>query len=243
MTLAPNGNEKTPFKAEPVLRPRQQVEQQIKQAITSGAFEPGQKLPSEANLASQFSVSRATVREALRSLAENGLIAKSAGSKGGSFVQYVDHHALASVLGDRLQSTLELGNITSEEVAQLRSFLDIPCARLAAANRTDEQLADLREIVEAEKGVEVTDNEVPELNVRFHSSLAEATGNRLLAAIVSTLYRVAKPLTFIDADAEVGRDAVRQHIRIVAAVEDQDVEQAAVAMRAHLDYLGKHAVS
>lgn len=241
--MSPVDDDLSPFKAEPVLRPRQQVEQQIKQAIISGAFGPGERLPSETKLASEFSVSRATIREALRSLAENGLITKTPGSKGGSFVQYVDHHALATVLGDRLKSTLELGNITYEEVAQLRSYLDIPSSRLAALNRTDAQVQELREIVEGEKGVQVTDDEVPDLNIRFHSSLAEATGNRLLAAIIATLYRVAKPLAFIHADAEVGRDAVRQHIEIVSAVENQDVDGAAAAMRKHLDYLGQHAAT
>ncbi|MGK2955782.1 MAG: FadR/GntR family transcriptional regulator [Solirubrobacterales bacterium] len=233
----------SPFHAEPVLRPRQQVEQQIKQAIISGTFGPGERLPSETKLASEFSVSRATIREALRSLAENGLIIKMPGAKGGSFVQYVDHHALANVLGDRLKSTLELGNISYEEVAQVRSYLDIPSSRLAAANRTNEQIMALREIVDDEKDADVTDAEVPDLNIRFHSNLAEATGNRLLAAIIATLYRVARPLAFIDADVEVGRDAVRQHIEIVTAVEEQDVDGAAEAMRRHLEYLRLHASS
>lgn len=229
------------FHVDPVLRPRQQVENQIKRAILSGAVRQGERLPSETRLAEQFSVSRATVREALRALAANGLISKSPGSTGGSFVEYVDHHALSSVLSDRLSSTLELGSITYEEVAEFRNLLEIPSARLAAVNRTDEHLKELRAIVDGEKRALVGDPEVPELNIRFHTQLAEASGNRVLAASVSALHRVARPLAFIDTtSSELGRVAVRHHIAIVAGVRSQDAQAAAQAMEQHLEYLRQH---
>jgi GntR family transcriptional repressor for pyruvate dehydrogenase complex len=229
------------FRAEPIVRPRQQVENQIKAAILSGVFGQGEKLPSETRLATEFSVSRATVREALRSLAAKGLIRKMPGSTGGSFVEYIDHHVLATVLHEHLSSTLELGSITYEEVAQFRNVLEIPSARLAAGNRTEEQLELLHDIVAREKEIAVTDPEVQELNVRFHCSLGEASGNRVLAASVAALHRVARPLTFIDQSAAVGRDAVRHHIAIVAAVERRNEEEAAGAMGQHLEYLRSHA--
>src|ERR1700689_745140 len=78
----------------PVLRPREQVEEQIRAAILSGLLDVGSKLPSEAVLANQFSVSRTTVREALRSLATKSLIEKIPGPAGGTFVRKVDHWSL-----------------------------------------------------------------------------------------------------------------------------------------------------
>lgn len=229
------------FRAEPVLRPRQQVEKQIKQAILDGIVTQGERLPSEARLAEQFAVSRATVREALRSLAENGLITKSPGSQGGSFVDFVDHHALSGLVSDRLASTLRLGSITYEEVAEFRDLLEIPSARLAAKERREEHLEALHDIIEQEKNITVDDPKVPQLNAQFHSSLAEASGNRLLAAFVAALHSVAHPLAFIDTSPEVGRQAVRHHIAIYSAVNDRSPETAAEAMQQHLEYLRKHA--
>lgn len=229
------------FEAAPILRPRQQVEEQLKRAILSGVFQHHDRLPSESKLADQFGVSRATVREALRSLASSGLITKSPGARGGSFVEYVDHHALSDLLSERLRSTLELGSVTYDEVARFRNLLEIPSARLAAQNHTEEQLAELEAVIEQEKTVEVSDPVVPELNVAFHSELAEASGNRVLAASVASLHRVTHPLAFIQTSPELGRQAVRHHIAIFAAVRTGDPDEAAKKMETHLEYLLRNA--
>lgn len=229
------------FAAEPILRPRQQVEEQLKRAILSGVFQHHDRLPSENKLADQFGVSRATVREALRSLASSGLITKTPGARGGSFVEYVDHHALSDLLSDRLRSTLELGSVTYDEVAQFRNLLEIPTARLAAEHRTEEQLKELEAVIEREKTVEVTDPAVPELNIAFHSTLGEASGNRVLAASVASLHRVTHPLAFIETSPELGKQAVLHHIAIVAGIRAKDPDQAADAMEAHLEYFRSNA--
>ena len=239
--ISPENGEAPVFEAEKVLRPREQVEQQIKRAILTGVFSQGERLPAEASLATQFSVSRTTVREALRALAEAGLITKSPGVTGGSFVERVDHHALGSLLRDRLNSTLELGSISYDEVGAFRNLLEVPSASLAAENHTEEQLEDIRAVIAREKEVAVDDPEVPELNIRFHTAIAEATGNRLLSAFISALHRAAHPLAFISTSEEVGREAVKDHIRIATAIAERDSEAASKAMEDHLDFLRRHA--
>src|SRR5689334_18541438 len=77
-----------------VVRPRQQVEDRIRQAILEGELKTGERLPSESELARQFAVSRTTVREALRALSTQNLIEKVPGAGGGSFVRAVDHQSL-----------------------------------------------------------------------------------------------------------------------------------------------------
>jgi DNA-binding FadR family transcriptional regulator len=228
------------FQPERVLRPREQVEAQLKRAILTGVFQHGARLPSETRLAATFSVSRSTVREALGALQESGLITKLPGAKGGSFVEYVDYHMVSSALSNRLMSTLALGSITYEEVSEFRNLLDVPSARLASSRRTEEDLADLWAIVEAEKTVRSDDPTVPELNIKFHVALATASGNRLLTATVTALYRVARPLAFIAASPEVGQQAVRHHIDIVNRVRQMEPDAAVDAMKAHLEYLRKH---
>jgi len=225
------------FRPAPVLRPRQQVESQIKQAILDGEFNPGERLPSETRLAEAFGVSRATVREALRALVENGLVVTTPGSMGGSVVQQVDHHALSSLVSDRLGDVLELGSVTYEEVTRFRDMLEVPSARLAALHRTDPQLSSIRVVIDKEQGILVKDPEMQNFNAEFHSLVADASGNRVLGAFVAALHRLAEDPAFAIADADSGRRAIEQHIDIYEAIEAQDPDRAAEAMASHLDSL------
>jgi GntR family transcriptional regulator, transcriptional repressor for pyruvate dehydrogenase complex len=231
-----------PFPVERVLRPREQVERQLRQAILTGVLGQNERLPSETKLAEQFRVSRATIREALRGLAESGLITKTAGAAGGSFVEYVDHNAISALLVERLGSTLELGSLSYDEVAEFRNMLEIPSARLAAQRRSEEHLVALEEILNVERSVSVDDPRIGEFNANFHGIIAEASGNRVVSAFIRALHGVARPLAFIKTSPEVGRDAVRHHIQIVAAVRKQDADEAEQAMARHLEFLRKHAV-
>ena len=237
MPLTPDD---TPFHPERVRRPREQVEFQIRQAILSGDFKVGDRLPTEAELARGFGVSRGTVREALRALATAGLIASSPGASGGSFVEAVDHRSLGDRFGESLANVVQLGTLDYAEVAEVRRLLEIPSARLAARNRTDEHLEQLRDIIDREKTVLVTDPDVPSLNASFHAVLADAAGNRMLAALISSMHWVTHPLSYIEASPELGRESVIHHLRIASAVRDRDEEAAEAAMGAHLDYLREH---
>jgi DNA-binding FadR family transcriptional regulator len=226
-----------------VLRPRQQVEDQIKAAILSGALRSGERLPAEAELARQFEVSRTTVREALRSLSTQNLISKVPGAGGGSFVRSIDHQSLRTVLVDSVHNLLALGSIDFEEVANVRQHLEVPAARLAAVHRSPEDLEGLREIVGLQRSISVDDPRVPGLDEQFHGAIARASGNRVLASFVSALHIETEPVHYLDLSPEVGRTTVRQHQRIVRAIADQDPDAAEAAIIEHLTYLRKHLLA
>ena len=225
------------FKPQPVARAREQVETQIREAILSGIFKRGEKLPSEAELAENFAVSRTTVREALRSLAAAGLIFKVPGASGGSFVQVIDYRALGAVLGDSIVNTLRLGTVEYDEVAQVRYLLEVPSAKLAATNRSEEDVETLWSIVDRQKEITFDHPDVPGLDVDFHSAIGDASGNRVLASFVTALHRATRPVLAKHLDAKAGRDTVRQHAAIVKAINEGDAEAAAGAMEKHLNYL------
>jgi GntR family transcriptional regulator, transcriptional repressor for pyruvate dehydrogenase complex len=227
------------LEATPVMRPREQVEMQIREAILSGQLRQGDKLPSETTLAEQFSVSRTTVREALRALAAAGLIAKFPGVAGGSFVQAADHRSVGAELGDSLQNVLRLGSISLEEVHAVRRLLEIPAAALAAERRAPDGLEQLERVLGREKGASVADPDVPELDISFHTAVAETAGNRTLAALISALHVAARPAARIELSQEVGRRTVSQHIAVVKAIKAGDGEAASKAMAEHLDYLAR----
>lgn len=223
-----------------VLRPRQQVEDQIKAAILSGALRGGDRLPGEVELARQFEVSRTTVREALRSLSTQNLIVKTPGAGGGSFVRSADHSSLRSTLVDSVHNLLALGSIAFEEVAIVRQHLEVPAVRLAAVNRTEEDLQELHEILDLQKSISVDDRSVPALDERFHGAIARASGNRVLASFVSALHIETEPVHYLDLSPEVGRTTVRQHQQIVRAIANQDPDAGEQAMIEHLTYLREH---
>jgi GntR family transcriptional regulator, transcriptional repressor for pyruvate dehydrogenase complex len=225
------------FRPNPVRRAREQVETQLREAILSGTFRRGDKLPSEVELSRSFSVSRTTVREALRSLASEGLISKMPGASGGSFVQVVDHQSLGLLLGETMQTTLRFGSINHDEVASVRRMLEIPSAGLAAEHRADADLELLDNILARQKGLTVESPEVPGLDVGFHAAIAEASKNRVLSSFVFALHRVTRPVRFLDLSPEVGKATVAQHAAIVRAIKDADPQAAARAMTKHLDYL------
>lgn len=223
-----------------VLRPREQVEERIRVAILSGELKTGDLLPPEAELARQFNVSRTTVREALRSLTTQRLIYKVPGSRGGNFVQLIDHHSLGSAVIDSVHNLLTLGSIEFTEVAEVRQYLEVPAVRLAAANRSVEDLERLRDIVSRQKAASVDDPEVPKLDEQFHTLIAQASGNRVLASFVSALHHETEPVHYLDLSPEVGRSTVRQHKAIVDAIADRDADAAESAIVKHLTYLRKH---
>lgn len=213
-------------RVQPVLKAREQVERQLRHAIQSGGVGQGERLPSEMELTQIFSVSRTTVREALRSLAEEGLITRTPGARGGSFVERIDHHALVGLLHKPLTSTMKLGNITTAEVVDLRDLLAVAVAERAAENRKRHHLDELRRIVSAEQDGSASG--AADLEEQFQLALAAATGNRLLTAFAATLSRTV-PAT---SDAPV--EAARHHAAIVDAVDRRDPVAAAAAMRALL---------
>jgi GntR family transcriptional regulator, transcriptional repressor for pyruvate dehydrogenase complex len=225
------------FTPSPILRPREQVERQIREAIFSNVFSRGDKLPSEMELASRFGVSRATVREALRALASEGLINKVPGAGGGSFVEMFDYESLGSWLSNSMSNILRLGQISYGEVMHVRRMLELPSARLAAEHRTDDDLAQLHAIMKSEGDITVDDPRVPVLDVGFHAALAGATRNPLLSSFVCALHNVTQPVSRIVLSPEAGRTTVRQHIAIADAVERSDPDAAEAAMRDHLDYI------
>lgn len=223
-----------------VLRPRQQVEDALRTAVLDGRLRTGDRLPPEAELARQFCVSRPTVREALSALETQGLIRKVTGAGGGSFVRAVDHHALGELVEESVHNLLQLGSVSVDEVAMVRQHLEVPSASLAARNRTEEDIADLRRILDEQRVRSVDDPEVPELDARFHVAIARISGNRVLAALVYAVHRESEPVSYLDLSAEVGRETFLQHQAIVDAIADGDGDAADAAITAHLTYLRRH---
>ncbi|TQC43952.1 FadR family transcriptional regulator [Rhodococcus sp. WS4] len=229
-----------PILGRKVLRPREQVEDALRQAVLDGQLRTGDRLPPETELARQFSVSRSTIREALSALETQGLIRKTPGAGGGSFVQAVDHTSLGQILQESMHNLLRLGSVSFHEVAMARQHLEIPAAVLAAEHRTTADLEELHAILAEQKRRTVDDPLIAALDAQFHIAIARMSGNRILASLVYALHRESEPVGYLDLSPDLGRDTFTQHQRIVKAIIDQNPKAAEQAITEHLGYLRDH---
>lgn len=225
------------FQARQITRPRAQVESQLKEAILSGQFAQGDKLPPETALAEQFGVSRPTIREALGGLVSAGLIRKMPGVAGGSFVNSVTPDSLSRMLRESMDTILRLGALNVDELTRVRRVLEIPAAALAAENRTRKHMETLRVIVERQRSTTIDDPQIASYDLAFHTTVGQASGNRLLAAFIASVHDATQPARYLEVTSEVGRRTVKQHMAIVKAIEQQDQAGVTAAMEEHLDYL------
>jgi DNA-binding FadR family transcriptional regulator len=193
---------------------------QLEDAIRSGRYQVGEKLPSEHELARMLGVSRPVLREALGHLRALGLIVSKNGR--GSFIASVS------------RGPLLLGRYSLEELHELRSLLEVQSAVLAAKRRQKLDVDRLRKSVEALERCDEHERWV-KLDAAFHVALADATRNRLHAHLVEHLRDVLIEQSQVVSAVE-GRipRANREHRAIYDAVRAGDAEQAEHAMSTHL---------
>ncbi|MFI1092581.1 FadR/GntR family transcriptional regulator [Streptomyces sp. NPDC020917] len=197
--------------------------------LLSGEWGVGTRLPSERLLALEYQVSRPVIREALRALQERGLITVSAGR--GSFVRDLrpsSHGGDATLLARR-------GEVTARDLVVARVMLEGQTAALAAQNRTEDDLTDMRRILAAfdrEKSLAAT----ADLDVAFHESIAVASRN----PVIQLMFGSIRPLTHgvvlrSLTDRAVRGIAVPLHDVVFEAIADQDPDAARAAMTDHIE--------
>jgi len=238
LDIKPKG--RGPANSLPVTRIRpayHQIAEQIRDLIIEGRLKPAQQLPSEEQLSADFGVSRNTIREALRTLSSQGLIATSRGVLGGSFVAmpdpFVVRHNLESGLGLLRASE----TISPQELFDTRALLELPATRWAAERRTD---ADLERMRDAARGVEAgrLTFERAERSGDFHQAVLDAAGNRLLSMIAPPVWRVFAVCAVHSGEGnEMWPDIDHDHAEVLRHIEHQDADAAEAAMRTHLERL------
>ena len=152
----------------------------------------------------------------------------------------VDHKALGEVVQESMHNLLALGSVSFDEVAMARQFLEVPTAEQAALHRTEDDVAELRAIINEQRIRSVGDPDISELDAQFHIAVARMSGNRILASLVYALHRESEPVSYLDLSPEVGRSTYKQHQKIVNAIDNQDEHAAGEAITEHLTYLRAH---
>ena len=226
------------FAPEPIRRPVDQVRVSVLEAIATGRLRPGDRLPSEAEQARGFQVSRATVREALRSLADAGLISTVRGRGGGSFVNRLDSGPVERNLSEAMGVLLHVDAISLSELLEARRALEGTCARFAAARREPPGLASMAAILEQAREESLSAEVWLSLDIAFHRTIAESAANRVLLVPLAALHALVQPRLNEAIMPLLDRSEINaQHQAIHDAIRAHDVDGAGAAVDRHLDHL------
>ncbi len=205
-----------------------QVIEQLRVAVRQGEWAIGERIPTEPELAATLGVGRNTVREAVRALAHSGLLEVRQGD--GTYVRATSEvsGALRRLCGTRLREAL-----------QVRRILEVEAARLAATERTDDDLATLRRLLDERDRLWSRGDldAFARADTEFHLAMVEAAHNGVLGELYRGLTELvtASVATTSRADEHAARPV--DHGTIVTAIAERDPERAARHTCAFLDEL------
>ena len=221
------------FRSVLVTRSYEQVVQQIQDGIHAGLLAPGQRLPTERELAESFAVSRGVVREALKALASLGLVESRQGS--GTYVRTDP----LPIVSRALTLSVAPEEHSLARLFEFRHVLETYAAGRAAELRADEQAEAIREAAEASARGAAGDDlaAFAVADGQFHQLVSTAADNPYLAV---TLRAVKEMQTDVIARlAEIPGSiaaAAEHHRRVAAAIAAGDAETAAAVMGEHIRY-------
>ncbi len=212
----------------------EEVAEQIKANILSGALAIGDRLPSERELAKVFNMSPLVLREALHALEAHGLVKIRKGAAGGTFVVAPTH----DVLSESLSTLLAFGRTSLDQLTEARLVLEPEIAALAAQRRTNKDVDALRANVERSHNARLPRLKRRIENLQFHRLLAAITGNPfLIASINSIIDNLEHNIGKVGLDGRVVGDTVCYHDALLEAIAIGDGRRAGTVMREHIEQI------
>ncbi|MEL3972747.1 FadR/GntR family transcriptional regulator [Rossellomorea oryzaecorticis] len=218
------------------IKPRkiyEEVAEALIDMIKSGQLKSGDKLESVQQLAENFQVGRSAVREALSALRAMGLVEMHQGE--GTYVREFD----SKMLSLPVYIAVLMKKEDVKNLLEVRRILEVGAVQAAAARRTDEQLAEIKEALDQMETA--NDQELgEEADFRFHMAIAKASKNELLIGLMNnvsemmvTTMRETRRLWLYSEKSTLDR-LWKEHQQIYQAIEAQDGSEAQNLMLDHL---------
>ncbi|GAB4538988.1 MAG: FadR/GntR family transcriptional regulator [Anaerolineae bacterium] len=209
------------------------VVNEIQRVIVGGQLKPGMRLLPERELADQLGVSRTVVREAVRILVAKGLLETKPGV--GTIVRQVTSDQIVEPLSLLLQT--QKGGISIDHLHQVRRMLEVEIAGLAAEQATEEDITELKEILDMMEAV----TDVPEAfaarDADFHQGLAKTTHNPLLIILLDSIRDLMQEVRLmVTRHPDLREKVMPDHRRILERVASKDPAGARQAMEEHLEH-------
>ncbi|WP_166355960.1 FadR/GntR family transcriptional regulator [Phytoactinopolyspora limicola] len=202
-----------------------QAQKAVRQYVLDHGLRPGDPLPSEGELAEQLGMSRASLREATRSLESLGVIEARHGT--GLFVGKFTFDPIL----EHLPYGLLLDGAAFEEVLEVRHALEEHLIVKASKVLSEQDLADLDEIVQQMREQQVDGQPPPELDLAFHRRLFAPLGNRLVLDLIDLFWQLYNRIG--EQLAEKNPHAVEIHAEIIAALRTDDPRRLVEAVSQH----------
>jgi len=199
----------------------------IKRLISSGAIVPGAKFPPERELAKEFGVNRASLRQALKVLEIMGVLTQRVGD--GTYLSA----SAESILKEPLDFLILLDDLSHHELMETRMIVEPELAARAAERATTEDLVSLRRAIAAMENCR-TNQERLEADLAFHQCIFRASGNRICHLLFNVIHRsVLTSMSQLSARASLDRP-LTFHKRIYAAIQQRSADEARRQMLEHL---------
>lgn len=190
-----------------------QISNEIENAIKNGEFQIGDKIPSEPDLVKTFGVSRNTIREAIQSLIQAGVLESRQGN--GTYVMSLGRFE-ANILN-------KLNNSNIREVNEVRFSLETEIVKFAAQRRTEADLIKLRETLENRHSVKESIKEDSKADVEFHMAIAEACHNTIFIDLYRSISQfISNSIEQRGEFKELNEEFDKLHIELFEAIELKD---------------------
>lgn len=207
------------FKAVSTRRTFEEVTDQVRELLLGGSLQAGDRLPAERELSKMLGVGRPALREALRALEAAGLIELRKGKLGGAFIS----KGKPSIVSARMSDLLRLGNVSVEELFEVRLWMQTGMVRAACARRTEEDLRALRDNVRLAEELHLQGRYEERIaaNIQFHNLLAGASHNPVAELVIRGLSDALQGL-ISRVGSELSRGTFRYRHDILQALETRN---------------------
>jgi GntR family transcriptional repressor for pyruvate dehydrogenase complex len=205
--------------------------------LLSGSLQPGDRLPSERQLAERLGVGRSVVRDALKSITLLGLLDVRQGD--GTFLR----QTRSELLPKAIEWGLMLGEKRTLDLVEARRYLEPILAGLAAERRDEATLEELRNHLRAMADANGNAKRFVAADVAFHLTLGRASRNSAMSDMLANIRSLLQ--VWITRVMEAATDfgpSYREHLPVLAAVERGDVLSARGAMEEHLNHASERLI-
>jgi GntR family transcriptional repressor for pyruvate dehydrogenase complex len=200
---------------------------EIKGMIASGVLGPGSRLPAERDLAKQFHVNRASVRQVLKVLEMMGVLTQRVGD--GTYLST----SAEAILNEPLDFLVLLDDLSHHELFETRLIVEPELAARAAERSTAEDLLALRAAVTEMQNSSNTEERLA-ADMAFHDAIFRASGNRICQLLFKRIHRtVLSSMSHLSNRVSLDQP-LSFHKRIYTAIRARDAEAARKAMREHI---------
>ena len=230
-------NSKPQFSQIRTRRVFEEICEQVRREMSTGALRPGDKLPTERDLAVKFDVSRTAVREALRSLEIAGVVGLQKGAKGGAFILTGDPDLITRSMRDLFY----LGRISLDGLTEARTMIMQMAVALACERMSPDILAALKENYEHLVRLPTSGpaSHRIAISAEFYNLLAQATQNEVLQVIIASLTDIV--LQQVEkSKTDTLPDLITHRRRLLQFLAKKDASAASREIAAHLQRLHKH---